>query len=304
MEKSDPEDPGLRWSIAQRLEFIEFRLVWEGRINRSDIRQRFGVTVQQATSDLQLYERIVPANVQYDRNAKTFVPGPRFEPYFLKPVADRQLLQLAAITNGLVDARETWFSELPPVGVVPNLPRSVPTLTVRWILEAIRKRSAIDVGYQSVKRPDVIRRTLAPHALGYDGTRWHARAWCPKNRGFRDFVLSRITDTGPLSPSPVDADLDLEWSTRVDLVLVPNPALGEGARRSLAKEFNMTRGRLRLSTRVAMAFYTRQHLNLDLALRPERQQLVLSNAEEVDAACADAQAAALAALRLAGHIPA
>ncbi|MGZ8284061.1 MAG: WYL domain-containing protein [Allosphingosinicella sp.] len=302
MEKSDPEDPGLRWSIAQRLEFIEARLVWEGRINRSDIRQRFGVTVQQATADLQLYEKIVPANVQYDRNAKTFVPGPHFQPYFLKPLANRQLLQLAAIANGLVDARETWFSDLPPVEVVPNLPRTVPTLTVRWILEAIRTRSAIEVGYQSVKRPDVIRRSFAPHALGYDGKRWHARSWCLKNRRFRDFVLSRITDTGPLTPSPVDPALDLEWATKVDLVLVPNPGLSDGARRSLAKEYNMVRGRLRLPTRVAMAFYTRQHLNLDLALEPARQQLVLSNPEEVDAACTQAQLAGLAALRNAGHI--
>lgn len=302
MEKSDPEDPGLRWSIAQRLEFIEARLVWEGRINRSDIRQRFGVTVQQATADLQLYERIVPANVHYDRNAKTFVPGPHFQPHFLRPMANRQLLQLAAIANGLVDARETWFSDLPPVGVVPNLPRTVPTLTIRWILEAIRTRSAIEVGYQSVKRPDVIRRSIAPHALGYDGTRWHARAWCLKNRRFRDFVLSRITDTGSLTPSAVDPALDLKWATYVDLVLAPNPGLSEGARRSLAKEFNMTRGRLRLPTRVAMAFYTRQHLNLDLALEPERQHLVLLNAEEVDAARMQAEEAELSALRSAGHI--
>ena len=28
---------GLRWGVEQRLEFIEFRLFWEGSINRRDI---------------------------------------------------------------------------------------------------------------------------------------------------------------------------------------------------------------------------------------------------------------------------
>src|SRR5688572_10784717 len=104
MEEGDRAKQPLRWSIAQRLEFIEFRLVWEGRINRADVADRFGVTVQQASADLGLYEQLAPENLSYDRNAKTFVPAATFQPKFLKPVADRQLLQLAAIGGGLVDA--------------------------------------------------------------------------------------------------------------------------------------------------------------------------------------------------------
>jgi hypothetical protein len=260
------------------------------------------MTLQQATADMQAYEKLASANIRYDRNAKTFVPGDRFEPIFLKPLADRQLLQLAGIANGLVAAEETWFSELPPVGVVPVPRRHVPTLVMRWILEAIRAQSVIEIEYQSVKRADAIRRSIAPHALGHDGMRWHARAWCPKNRRFRDFVLSRIVATGTLSPATVAPALDIEWHTMVDIVLGPNPALGEGARRSLVKEFSMTRGRLHLPTRVALAFYTRQHLNLDLELQPEQQQLVLVNREEVDAACVQAEAATIQALTRAGQL--
>jgi len=302
MEKSEQDGSTLRWSIAQRLEFIEFRLIWEGRINRVDISDRFGVTVQQATADLQHYERIAPENIRYDRYAKTFVPGAGFEPQFVKPLADRQLLQLAAIGTGLVEPQETWFSELPPIGVAPIPRRSVLTTTVRWILEAIRTRSAIDIEYQSVKRPAVIKRSIAPHALGHDGTRWHARAWCSKNRCFRDFVLSRMTHTGSLSPSTIDPEMDFEWTTEIELVLVPNPELGEGSRRSLAKEYSMSRGRLHLPVRAAMAFYAVQNLDLDLTLDPARQQLVLLNKAEVDAVCADARVRTLAALRKAGHL--
>lgn len=296
MEESELADQPLRWSIAQRLEFIEFRLVWEGRINRSDVAERFGVTVHQASADLGLYEQLAPENLIYDRNAKRFLPAPTFKPRFLKPLADRQLLQLAAIGAGLVDAAETWFEALPPLGIVAVPQRSVPTATMRWILEAIRTGSAIEIDYQSMKKPEAIRRIIAPHALAHNGVRWHARAWCPKNREFRDFVLSRISGTGAQQPCEVSPSADREWFDEIEMIITPNPALSEGARRSLIKEYGMTRGQLRLPTRIALAFYLIQHLNLDLDLPPERQQLILTNKDEVDAACDASKAAAKAAV--------
>ena len=47
--------PALRWGVEQRLEFIEFRLFWEGGVNRSDITACFGVSVPQASKDLSQY---------------------------------------------------------------------------------------------------------------------------------------------------------------------------------------------------------------------------------------------------------
>ena len=41
-----------RWSVGQRLEFIDFRLFWEGHVNRGDLVSFFGVSVPQASSDL------------------------------------------------------------------------------------------------------------------------------------------------------------------------------------------------------------------------------------------------------------
>lgn len=296
MDEIELAGPQLRWSIAQRLEFIEFRLVWEGRINRSDVAERFGVTLQQASSDLGLYERLAPENLIYDRNAKRFLPAPSFKPHFLKPLADRQLLQLAAIGAGLVDRTETWFDALPPIGIVALPHRSVPTVIIRPILEAIRTGSAIEIDYQSMKRPGAVRRVIAPHALGNNGVRWHARAWCPQNCEFRDFVLSRISDTGALQPSHVPPSADREWFDEVTMQIAPDPRLSEGARRSLVKEYGMTRGVMRINVRVALAFYLIQHLNLDLDLPAERKQLVLANKDEVDEACRAAKAAAIAAI--------
>lgn len=303
MEKSEGPGGGLRWSTIQRLEFIESRLIWEGRINRSDIAERFNIRVQQASADLGLYEQVAPMNMVYNRLLKTFEPARTFEPRYVRALADRPLLQLAAIGGGLINPVETWFKTLPPLAVVRVPQRSVPTMTMRWLLEAIRTNAAIEIHYQSIKRPDPIRRTIMPHALANDGDRWHVRAWCPKNRAFHDFVLSRIAEIGALSPSRIDPRADREWHDRVEFILAPNPALSEGSRRSLAKEYNMQRGRLRLEVRVALAYYMVRRLNLDLQLPPERQQLVLVNAEEIEAARARSKEAAQAAVAAGQHEP-
>lgn len=303
MEKDAEQPSGLRWSILQRLEFIESRLVWEGRINRADIAKRFGVKVQQASADLGLYEKLAPENIAYDRIAKTFVPAATYRPRYVREFADRPLLQLAAIGARLVDRAETWFDELPPIGVVPTPLRHVPTITVRWLLEAIRKQSAIEIHYQSIKRPEVVRRTIVPHALASDGDRWHARAWCPRDNIFKDFVLSRIADVGALSPSRIDPAADREWEEQVSFILAPNPLLSESSRRSISKEYDMTRGRLRLDVRVALAYYTMRRLNLDLKdLKPERQQLVLTNADDIHAACVRSAAETKAIIEAGGHL--
>ena len=60
----------MRWGVEQRLEFIEFRLFWEGSINRADIVDFFGVSVPQASKDLTLYQERAPGNLEYDTRGK------------------------------------------------------------------------------------------------------------------------------------------------------------------------------------------------------------------------------------------
>ena len=86
--------PELRWGVEQRLEFIEFRLFWEGGINRSDITGFFGVSVPQASKDLTQYQELAPDNVRYDRSEKRYFATDSFCPRFLKPDADHYLAQL------------------------------------------------------------------------------------------------------------------------------------------------------------------------------------------------------------------
>ncbi len=279
------EDGRVRWSTARRLEFIEFRLLWEGRVNRSDIAETFGLTVQQASADLGLYEQIAPNNIAYDRAAKTFVAAPTFRPSQVRDYADRYLLQLAAIENGWIEKSDTWFDEMPSAGVVPIPPRRVPTALIQWLLRAIREKRELDIEYQSMTKSRPTIQAIAPHAFGFDGIRWHVRAWCKEHNDFRDFVLSRIHRAMELRRASVESRLDFEWHQRIQLIVTPNPELPQPVRRAIAREYQMSGGRLKVEARVALAFYFIRQFNFDLeGLPAERRQIVLLNRDDFEIA--------------------
>jgi len=82
----------LRWGVEQRLEFIEFRLFWEGHVNRSDVMAQFGLSVNQASADLSRYIGLAPDNMEYDRSLRTYVRRPGFKSVFDKLEAGRYLV--------------------------------------------------------------------------------------------------------------------------------------------------------------------------------------------------------------------
>jgi hypothetical protein len=104
----------LRWGVEQRLEFIEFRLFWEGHVNRSDLMDQFGVSVNQASTDLNRYISFAPDNMVYDKSARTYVRGSGFKPHFLEPDASRYVAQLRSVADGILDREDSWIAGLPP----------------------------------------------------------------------------------------------------------------------------------------------------------------------------------------------
>ena len=81
------EERSLRWGEERRLEFIEFRLGWEGGVRRGDIRSLFGVSEPQASKDLTEYQKRAPNNAIYDASAKRYVASPSF---VIKHIANQQ----------------------------------------------------------------------------------------------------------------------------------------------------------------------------------------------------------------------
>ena len=280
-----------RWNVEQRLEFIDFRLYWEGHVNRADLADYFGVSVPQASGDLTNYQEIARGNAVYDKTRKAYVAGPRFKPVFFEPSADEYLAQLRLVQSGLLAKEDAWAVVLPSHSIVPLLRRRLEPETLRRILNAIRTRSSVRITYQSMSRSDPKSRRISPHALGFDGFRWHARAWCHSRKRFLDFVLARFLEVSDGERSAVDPSTDLGWQREVTLTLAPHPGLFGGARRAIELDYGMEQGAVQVTMRVCMAFYFMGQLGLDrnpADVAPDRQHLVVVNKDEIDAATRDA----------------
>jgi len=274
----------LRWGVGKRLEFIEFRLFWEGRVNRSDLMEQFGISVNQASADLNRYIALAPENMVYDKSVRTYVRGPDFDAKLSQPDTDRYLTQLHALADGLLDRADAWIKELPSFDTMPTPVRSVKPETLRSVVDAIRRNEAIEVRYQSLSHPKPRWRWIAPHAIAFDGFRWHARAFCMMDEVFKDFLLSRILDTRATQPSDVGSRADRDWRETVTIEIGPHPKLSETQAKVIARDYGMRGGKARIKIRRALLYYTLKRLGLDTdpeARRPQDQQIVLLNPEDI-----------------------
>ncbi|MFC0340550.1 helix-turn-helix transcriptional regulator [Paracoccus niistensis] len=272
-----------RWSQRQRFEFIEWKLIWEGLLNRSDLEETFGISTPQASLDLRMYREVAGENIVYDSSEKAYVPSPKVAPKFLRVSADRLLLQLRAWLTEALQREDLWFKTIPPVDMAPDITRNVNPNCLRELLGAIRARKGLQIHYQSLTNTRW--RTIAPHALAFDGSRWHVRAWACDREEFRDFVISRIDEIGETCEVGYDPQDDVEWSTRATLKLRSHPRLGEAQKRAIDRDYAMTSGYREIEVRLSMVYYFIRRMNLDLVdLPPERVQLWVENLSEIEEA--------------------
>lgn len=284
----------MRWGIEQRLEFIEFRLFWEGSINRADIRECFGVSIPQASKDLTLYQERAPGNMEYDPRTKRYVAAEKFVLRFLQPDPYVYLTQLRSVAEGIVPAHDSWIAELPRTDVALTPKREVSIEVLRRVLDAVREGVSIDVFYQSMNRarPEPIWRRITPHAFGYDGFRWHVRAYCHLELKFKDFLLPRILEVGSKDKPGASGDQDWLWNNYFDVIIGPHPDLTDSQKQVVAKDYGIDQGHSTLSIRYAMLFYVLKRLGLlsDPAKQSARtQHIVTINRKETDAALEKAE---------------
>lgn len=289
----------LRWGVRRRLEFIDFRLFWDGRLNRRDMAETFGISPQQATADIGQYEQMAPNNLTYDRAEKAYRRTEQFAPAFIGGSVERYLLQLVAIENRWMRPEETWFDAIPPIEVITLRRRPIdPTVLLR-ILDAVHKRLEIDIEYGSLTGSVQPPRTIAPHALAHSAGRWYVRSWSRDHNDFRDYNLNRISVVASSRPSSVDPALDFEWTHKMNLVILPNPKLSQERQTAVAAEHGMTDGYLIFPCRLSLSFYLMSEHNLDVepgVLKPEKQQIILQNRNEITQARALARQMSIEAL--------
>ena len=273
----------VKWSQERRLQFIDFRLQWGGRINRRDLTDFFKISVPQASADIARYAEAAPGNLEYDTSSRTYVATPAYAPHYESSGARQYLSQLLALERQILTSDQAFLAFRPPMASVPLPNRTVEPKTLALLLESIAERAKLRIRYQSIARDEPQERFISPHAFGYDGVRWHVRAYCHLREGFRDFVLGRILSPSEPMASDVDSLKDREWHTNVDLVLKPDDSLTPKQREGVEIDYGMKNGTITVPCRQAMLFYTLRTLNFEANGAPRKgpKQVVIANLDEI-----------------------
>ncbi|MNP30291.1 hypothetical protein D3C76_1233580 [compost metagenome] len=164
--------------------------------------------------------------------------------------------------------------------------RSVRPEVLRPLLKACREGLRLETEYVSLANPTPAIRLIAPHTLVYTGMRWHVRAYCEKNRAYRDFVLSRLRgEPELLDASEHGREQDDGWNTQVQVIIEPDPRLKPAQKTLIEVDFGMQDGQLRLDTRGALVQYVLQRYQIDpnkVQAKAVAQQIVAANLEELE----------------------
>lgn len=275
----------VRWDLALRYRLIETVVWWEGRLTTGHLIQSFGISRQQASKDINTYmSEHAPENLTYDKQLKGYVPSKNFKPLFIDDSASAYLHLLnqthsrAPHVEGLALAyAHTMVLEVPD--------RTIKAEVLRPLLKACRSHEVISVEYVSLANPVPEIRLIAPHTLVHTGMRWHVRAYCEKNRGYRDFVLSRLRgqpDYEKQTENLIDEDDD--WNTEVAVIIEPDSRLNPAQKAIIEADFGMQAGVLVIPTRRALVKYVLQRFQIDpkkLDPKAAAQQIVVKNLDDL-----------------------
>ncbi len=66
----------MRWQTKQRMGFVRDTAAQNGRVSRADIANKYGVSKQTDSSDINNYRALFPGMLVYDKSQKTYVVAP------------------------------------------------------------------------------------------------------------------------------------------------------------------------------------------------------------------------------------
>lgn len=260
----------------QRFAFINHLVGWEGQVNATHIATKFQLSRQAASNILKQYREQNPTHLQYDSSQKAYTATDDFDCAFTNSGVFNSFSQyLAAIEYTDNDSHHLQPSTI--LEVEAPL-RNINPIQVRPILRAIREQLQIDIGYISLSSPNYLDRIIQPHALIFDGLRWHVRAYCNKNHQFRDFTLSRFNGEATFEGKATHgASHDEKWNTIVNVVIEADPRFNAQQKSIIEQDFQMVNGTKIIPTRAALVNYLLRRLHIDSYKNtPEEQQIVLT----------------------------
>lgn len=259
----------------ERLAFIDFSLSYFGEITRADLIAKFQTGLAAATRDFATYKEFAPCNLELIHQSKSYHRTDQFVPLF-EHDPDTVLVSLArGFGDGLASQLET--SQVCVQAQQLNKPS---TDILSAVMRAIHKKTALKIKYVSLSSGNSTR-SIVPHSLANNGSRWHVRAYDRSTSSFRDFVLTRIKSAS-LALNEVDSikgsiSADKQWNRIVDLTLTPHPKAKHPE--AIELDYGMIKGKLHVESRAALAGYLLNQWNVDCSstfqLDPNQYHLAL-----------------------------
>ena len=258
----------MRWEDIKRYQVIEALLLWEGRLNARQLMDYFATSRPTAQKYITEYKQINPDGFDFNSHERAHIAKEDFTPSFINQA-------FSTYHSLFFDMDDAAVSPL--VECLPQIHRNISPQLVRPILQAIRYKLRLDIGYISLSSPEFEDRIIQPHSLVFDGTRYHVRAFCEKNQDFRDFVLSRFSGQFAFEgEAEFGKEKDSLWQTQLAVSLCPDHRLSELQKKVIARDYQMTDQILTIQVRAALLKYLLQSLRLDIYQgAAEQQQIVI-----------------------------
>lgn len=254
----------------QRLRFFEARLFWEGQVNRHDICNQFGITLNHVTREIADYRHYFPKNLDYDVSARTYRPNEHFRAKFGKvdPNEYLALLRLFATNPSPILAAELGAPT--KADIIPESSGRLNQAVLRTLLQAVHNNAGVVITYQSFSQKDVTKCEVWPQSFVWTGDRWHVRVYDGCRKTYIDILPQRITKAAPLLKQlPVKTGTDIDWREFEVIEVIPHPAFTELQKEMIAQEYGMEKTpdghvwRVALRRCIIPYFLHRHHLDVD-----------------------------------------
>lgn len=255
------EDKKFNKNLEERLKFIEMTLRFRGWTSRSDLTQKFDISLPAATRDFREYRDLCPNNLNFNEVEKHYeINKDQFSPHFHITFSEALGFIRNSKNSKIIGLSEFDSIQSPPRLAEPNLE------ILLKITRAILGKTILETEYFSVDN-GFSRKKIAPHSLVDNGLRWHVRAYDYEKCRFADFVLTRFQNVHEtnmkvnINESRVH---DNQWNRFVRLELVPHPNINNvNCPETLLYDYNMENKVKIVEVRAAVAGYWLRLWNID-----------------------------------------
>lgn len=192
------------------------------------IAEEFGVSAQQARTDVRAYLELAPGNISgQEGGRKGYFPGETFSPVLLE-----ENDQVWRATAEFQPPQATYAQEIPVIH------RASPSHILAKFLSAIEQKGRIEVTYASMENPGGTSRTLTPTVIITVNGRQHVRAYDWASAMYKDFVLARFLGMPELvTPSAPPPHPDSAWEVVIPVRFIVNPALSEAQQDVIKRDY-------------------------------------------------------------------